>query len=383
MNVLHVIPAVAERYGGPSQAVFDMCRALADVGIKTQIATTDADGPEHLPVSLGEPITCRDVPAIFFRRQWSDSFKYSSHLRRWLFQSVRRFDVVHIHGVYSHACLAAAGASRSFGIPYIVRPLGTLSSWALRQKPLRKRIGWSLGVGSMVAGAAAIHCTSRSEADDLRPPGLRRKAIVIPLGVTVSASVDAETSSVSPYVLALGRIHPKKGLDRLIRAFSQAVAADPGLAAWRLLIAGSGADAYTARLRTLAQSCGHGDRVQFTGWITGTVREATLSGAALLAMPSHQENFGLAAFEAMARGIPVAVASSTDFADEIARAGAGWISDTHDEPLASVLAEAMRNPGERRRRGDAGRALVERRFTWERVALDLKTAYAAVIAAAS
>jgi glycosyltransferase involved in cell wall biosynthesis len=235
----------------------------------------------------------------------------------------------------------------------------------------------------MLAGAAAIHCTSRLEADDLRPPGLRRKAIVIPLGVTVPVSGGAATAAASPYLLALGRIHPKKGLDLLIRAFSQAVAANRGFDAWRLLIAGSGDSAYVASLSALAQSCGAGHRVQFTGWIAGSERESTLRGAALLAMPSHQENFGFAAFEAMARGVPVAVASSTDFAEEIASAGAGWISEANDRHLATVLADAMRNPDERLRRGNAGRALVERRFTWERVALDLKTAYAGVIQTAS
>lgn len=383
MNVLHVIPAVAERYGGPSHAVFDMCRALAAIGIDTHIATTDADGAGRLSVPVEEPITYRDVPAIFFRRQWSEAFKYSRPLRRWLFASVRRFDVVHVHGVYSHAPLAAAAAARSHGVPYVVRPLGTLSAWALRQKPLRKRVGWHLGVGKMLAGAAAIHCTSASEANELRPADLAGKAVVIPLGIAPGDGAVHGNGVPYPYVLALGRIHPKKGLDVLIRAFAQAAARDAALNRWRLLIAGTGEARYLEELRALVQSCGCADRVEFTGWISGARRESTLRDAAVVAMPSHQENFGFAAFEAMARGVPVVVGGSTDFAGEIASAGAGWISDADHGRLAAVLLEAMRDDRERVRRGAAGRALVQRRFTWDGVARDMEAAYTRIIRSAS
>jgi glycosyltransferase involved in cell wall biosynthesis len=382
VNVLHVIPAVAERYGGPSHAVFDMCRALAAIGVSAQIASTDADGPGRLPVALGESIVYHGVPVMFFRRQWSESFKYSRPLRDWLFDSVRRFDVVHIHAVYSHAPLAAASAARARRVPYIVRPLGTLSAWALRQKPLRKRVGWHLGVGRMLEAAAAIHCTSAAEASDLRPADLARKAVVIPLGVA-AAPADGMPPSANPYVLALGRIHPKKGLDALIRGFADAVEESPSSVGWRLVVAGTGDDAYVEQLRALAKATGCADRVQFTGWISGDARESALRGAAIVAMPSHQENFGFAAFEAMARGVPVLVGSATDFAQDIAAAGAGWIADADARALGGALREIMRDDGGRRRRGAAGRALVERRFTWDRVAHDMEGAYARVILAAS
>lgn len=389
MNVLHVIPAVAERYGGPSHAVFDMCRALAGVGVRTQVATTDADGEGRLAVPVGEPTAYRGVPVVFFPRQFSESFKYSRPLRRWLFEHVRRFDVVHIHAVYSHASLAAAAAARFEGVPYVVRPLGSLSAWALRHKPFRKRIGWHMGVGRMLAGAGAIHCTSAAEARDLDPLGLTDKALVIPLGVaTVDAPVTSETghevpaSSVSqakPYVLALGRIHPKKGLDVLIRAFAQILTNGTTLDAWRLVIAGTGDPDHVRQLELLAESCRCADRIQFTGWISGAQRESVLREATLLAMPSHQENFGFAAFEAMARGVPVVVSTATDFAAEIAAAGAGWAAEPDERRLGAVLAEAMRHESERLRRGAAGRRLVQRRFTWEHVARQMEEAYARMV----
>src|SRR5213079_3046142 len=110
---------------GPSQAVFEMCRALDEQGVDALVVTTDADGSGRLKVARARPITHRGVPAIFFSRQWSEAFKYSHPLAAWLKHNVGSFDVVHIHAVFSHSSLAAARACRRHSIPYIVRPLGS------------------------------------------------------------------------------------------------------------------------------------------------------------------------------------------------------------------------------------------------------------------
>src|SRR5258706_3915050 len=105
MRVLHVIPAVAPRYGGPSGAVISMCRAVGDAGVETLLASTDADGPRRLDVPLGIETAHEGVPAIFFRRQWSEAFKVSLPLAGWLRENTPRFDVVHIHAVFNHSCI--------------------------------------------------------------------------------------------------------------------------------------------------------------------------------------------------------------------------------------------------------------------------------------
>lgn len=381
MNVLHVIPAVSERYGGPSQAVFDMCRALSAVGVTTQVATTDADGSGRLAVPIGEPTLHEGQSVIFFPRQYSEAYKYSRPLRRWLFEHVGGFDVVHIHAVYSHASVAAAAAARAQGVPYIVRPLGSLSPWSLRNKAIRKLIAWRLGVGAMLSGANAIHCTSDAEARDLDALALTDKALVIPLGVATEPDEAAPgASQTNRYVLALGRIHPKKALDLLIRSFAHTVANGAKADDWRLLIAGTGDSGYVRELQRLAESCGCADRIQFLGWISGAERESVLRRAAILAMPSYQENFGLAAFEAMARRVPVVVNTATDYAADIAAARAGWTAEADERQLGAALAEAMRDEAERARRGDAGLRLVLQRFTWEHVAQQMKGAYARLAA---
>src|SRR5437016_5794527 len=108
MRVLHVIPAVSPKYGGPSHALVAMCQALMARGVEVQIASTNAEPGGHLGVDLESPTMHAGVPAIFFHKHLSEAFKYSRAMPRWLDRNVANFDLVHIHGVFSHACIAAA-----------------------------------------------------------------------------------------------------------------------------------------------------------------------------------------------------------------------------------------------------------------------------------
>jgi len=162
-KVLHVIPALAPRYGGPSAAVVGMCRVLIAGGVPTLIASTDADGRGRLTVSTGQIESYSGVPAIFFPRVASESFKWSAPLEAWLRARVSDFDIVHVHAVFSHSSLAAGRACRAANVPYIVRPLGTLDPWSLNHHRLRKQLLFRFGVRNLLMGAAAMHYTSDEE----------------------------------------------------------------------------------------------------------------------------------------------------------------------------------------------------------------------------
>ncbi len=389
LRVLHVIAAVAPRYGGPSTAVVGMCRALRAAGVEVLVATTDADGPGRLPVPLGTVLPFGGVPAIFFRRQWSEALKYSRPLGRWLEAHVAGFDLVHVHGVFSHACVAAGRSAVRRGIPYIVRPLGMLDPWSLRRRRVAKRALWRFGVDRLLQQAAVVHYTTpdeRRRAEQV--PGLAR-GTVVPLGVDPAlvdgdaprphASGSAAAAGGSPYVLVLGRLHPKKGLEPLIEAFLDVTRA-PELSRWCLLLAGDGDPGYVRALRERTR--GDTDRVRFLGWVDGERKRAVLAGASLLALPSYQENFGLAAAEAMACGVPVLLSAAVNLADDVRKADAGWVTSLAPAALRDTLATALADDARRRERGAAGRALVNARFTWPRVAETLVGLYADLVARA-
>jgi glycosyltransferase involved in cell wall biosynthesis len=386
LRALHVIPALADRYGGPSQAVLGMVQWLRRYNIESEIATTDADGPSRLPVDLGQRVEYRGVPATFFPRQWSESWKYSRPLGRWLGAHAHEFDVVHIHAVFSHASVAAARAAARRGVPYVVRPLGTLDPWSLRQKALKKRVFWQVLGRQMLAGASAVHYTTVAERRLVEDSMRLKRGVVIPIGIAESADLAALPAGTgdstpawvdgSPYVLSLGRLHPKKCTEMLIEAFA-ALAQLPELSAWKLVVAGDGEPPYRAQLETLASRAAPG-RVVFTGWLTGSAKAATLQRAALLALPSRQENFGVAVVEAMAESVPVLVSEEVNLADEIAESQSGWVVRLDPESLRAGLRTAMGETESRRRRGAAGRRLVAERFTWPQVTRMLADLYASL-----
>lgn len=376
MRVLHVIPAVAPRYGGPSSSLIEMCRALREAGAETLIATTNADGDGVLDVPLGTRTLWYGQPAIFHHRHWSEAFKYSRGLGVWLRGHVGEFDVVHIHGPLSYSSLAASHASWTSGVPVIVRPLGTLDSWSLAQKTRRKQVLLPL-VRRMLRRAAAVHCTSDEELRDVSTSFALSTGVAIPLGVQQSvidepATPDADRSH-DRYVLALSRLHPVKNLDALIDAFAD-LDASGERRGWRLVIGGDGDAAYAAALDSHIAARQAGSHITRLGWMGGDAKRALVRGASVFALPSHHENFGVGLIEAMATGVPAVVGEGVHLSSDIARAGAGWRVDGTSASIAAALRLAIGQDAERQRAAQAAR-LFAASFAWPAVARQLMDLY--------
>ncbi|MGE0704373.1 MAG: glycosyltransferase [Vicinamibacterales bacterium] len=379
MNVLHVIPAVAPRYGGPSVAVARMCAALQQTGVHVTLATSDADGRGRLAVELARETQYHGIPAIFFSRAASEAFKWTPALTRWLRENVGRFDIVHIHAVFSHACLAAGHAARRGARPYLVRPLGSLDPWSLRRHRFRKRLLLSSGARLLLRHAEALHYTS-SEEQRQAEIGLRNLApgVVIPLGVDdefFEPSIGRTLTPSEPYVLSLSRLDPKKGVDLLIESFH---GLGDAAGSWRLLIAGDGEPDYVAHLRGLAERGARRGSIEFKGWVDGTDRLRLVRGASLYVLPSEQENFGISVVESMACGVPVLVSPGVNLAADIHRSAAGWIVERNPAAWSDALKHAMDSSEERAGRGARARDFATR-FRWNTVAARLATFYEDVL----
>jgi glycosyltransferase involved in cell wall biosynthesis len=386
LKVLHVIPAVSPKYGGPSHALVPMCRALMERGVDVQIASTDAEPGGHIPVELQALASYEGVPAIFFRKDWSEAFKYSRSMSNWLEHNVADFDVVHIHGVFSHACRSAARACQRARVPYLIRPLGNLDPWSFRQKRARKKLFLKFGGNRMLRGAAAVQYTSTTEKKLSESALNLNHGVVIPLGVELHNQVEPANSNASsravgngaPYVLVLSRLQPTKGIDVLIDAFVSLLK-DETFRNWRLVIAGDGPPQYVVELQRRIAAKKASESVVLAGWLDAEAKAEALRHASLLALPSYHENFGLCVVEAMACGVPVLVSPHVSLAQEIEASGAGWISDVNAEGLRETLAKALGDAGGRRRRGEAGRNLA-RNFDWQEIADSLARLYESVIA---
>jgi glycosyltransferase involved in cell wall biosynthesis len=385
MRVLHVIPGIAPRYGGPSAAIMPMCAALSLVpGLHVEIATTDADG-------AGRALTREEVPPCpaqvhLFRRDFSERWKVSRGLGAWLWRHAREYDLLHVHALWSFSTAAACAAARRHGVPVVIRPCGMLSDYTWSRSPWKKRLYWLAVERRNLAGARWVHVTSPAEADEvaaLRLPSAVGTA-VIPQGVDDAAwHVEpwpeylrqrcGDRAGDRPIVLFLSRLHPKKGItDYLLPAFAR-LKGDAFLA-----IAG-GPDEheplYEAQVRAAVERLGLSERVALLGPVPPEERWRLLDGAAVFTLPSHSENFGIAVAEAMARGVPVVVSEGVQASEHVVRAGAGRVVPLEVDVLAGTLEDLIENPGDRAAMGRCGREYGRSRLSWDRVAKDISGLY--------
>jgi glycosyltransferase involved in cell wall biosynthesis len=362
VRLLHVVPTYlpATRYGGPIFAVHGLCRALARRGHEVHVFTTNVDGPGTSDVPLDCPVEMDGVRVHYFASQFRRLY-YSSTMRNALRTFVPLCGAVHVHSVFLWPTSAAARIAARAGVPYVVSPRGMLVEELIRRKSRIAKSLWLRAVErETLRDAALIHFTSQRELDDARALWLPLPAqAVVPNGIELPPPNHAPHGS---ELLFLGRLNWKKGLDRLIEAMKLLPEA-------RLAIAGNDEESYTATLPRAAN-------VRFIGAVSGAEKDALLRNAAALVLPSISENFGNVVLEAMAVQTPVVVTPEVGLAKDVDAAGAGVVTPNDPPLLADALRALLADQARRAEMGRRGRALVEARFTWDRVAAEMEEHYA-------
>jgi len=387
---LHVIPSLSLKHGGPSYAIRAITRALASVDIDVSIATTDDDGNNaRLKVPLGVPVPEDGAIVYYFRRNILP-YKISFGLRRWLNQNVAQFDVVHIHALFSFSSTAAAHAARRHGVPYIVRPLGVLNRWGLKnRRSIAKQISLQLIELPMLQHAAAIHYTSEAEKREAMAVSASlgdQRSTVIPLPVQSLKGDPADFLGRYPQVagrrliLFLSRIDQKKGLDLLLDAFST-VHREIGNVV--LVIAGDGTPSYVNHLHDRAQRLGIADLVIWPGYLAGALKAGALAAAEAFVLPSYSENFGVAAAEALAAGVPTIVTDGVAISDDIRRYDAGIVVKSDASEIADAISRILTQGEAASRFAVSGRRLAHDRYSVDSVGHQLRQLYDSVLQSGS
>jgi len=360
VKVLHVIPAVAACYGGPSRAVLDTCRTLRKEGIEAEIATTNADGNVNLPIPEDAPTLVDGVPVHFFERQRPWDYKFSWGLTRWLKRNVAGYDLLHLHAVFSYSTAVAAFYARKHAIPYIMLPHGMLTPWPVRQNWLLKQVYLKMIERRNLEGAAAVQFTAEEE---LRTSVVRgRFNFVLPCIVDLETNGNRLRPKPDPTrlrILFLSRIDPKKGIDLLIAALSSL--AEEGLD-FELILAGAGEQKYEERVKAMIHEAGLSARTKVTGFVDRLTKAELFETSDIFVLPSHQENFGTAIVEAMTFGLPVIISNRVDIQAEIAKAGAGLIVSPAIEELCAAIRTLSNDPLLRCEMGQRAMDLAQRRF---------------------
>jgi glycosyltransferase involved in cell wall biosynthesis len=353
-------------------------------------SSAQARSGQLVPVhALGEARDARGLWSRFLRH-----YQYSSALEPWIRNNLGRFDVTIVHGIWNYSSFAASRVLPGSGCPYFVFPHGMIDPWFRRTAPHKhaaKQAFWLFAEGQLLHGAEAVLFTSEEERREAKGEflGYSYRSAIAPLGAAAppsrgdrqAASFFAAAPALAgrPFLLFLGRIHPKKGCDLLLEGFAQARQARPEL---HLAMVGPEAGEYGRELRARAETLGIAGRVHWTGPLFEDAKWGAYRAAEAFVLPSHQENFGIAVAEALACGVPVLISNKVDIWREVEAAGAGLIA--HDD-LISVTAQLHAWIGMPRSRKQAlavaARALYERNFRAEDAARRLVRMLRARIAA--
>ena len=368
-----------------------MVAALRAEGLEAALVSSNDDGPTLLDQPTGRWIEVRGVPVQLFPR-WSPpirvlrEFAYTPALGRWLQSHLRSWDLLHVHSLFSWPATRGMAIARALGTPYLVHCLGHLQPWSLNQSPLRKQLFLALIERRNLNGAAALQATSAMESADFARLRLRPPALDLPLGVDIpELHQDArerlcqslpQIDPQAPRLLFLSRLHPKKGLERLLEALALLRHRQPQRP-WQLLIAGSGEPAYEQQLRGLVNRLGIGDRCHWLGFVSGESKEWLLQGCDWFVLPSSAENFGIAVAEALAAATPVLLSAEVGLAATVVEAGAGLLSPLDPALLAQSLCEALDQP--RLPFARAARRLAEERYGWPVLARRMIHAYEEIL----
>ncbi|NNJ84301.1 MAG: glycosyltransferase [Gammaproteobacteria bacterium] len=377
MNVLHVIRGLTNS-SGTTHIVIPLAEEQARQGARVSVLFVDKPPHESLiptPDLVDSQAFPQSLPRLLPLSHPGVSWPFARALKR----RIHDFDVVHIHAVWNFPTWWTMRVASRANVPYMVAPQGSLEPWAYNHGSRRRRMYARYMERPLLARATRLQALTETEAEQFRAFGLAVPTAIIPNGISPDW-LEGERGNLAAHLdlppktrtlLFLSRMHEKKGLDILLRAFAEVSRGFPNL---MLVVAGSDAGSgHGDRMRVLANALGLEDRCLFIGEVGGDKKRKVLLGADAFALTSHSEGLPVAVLEAMASGLPVLITPGCNL-PEVASSNAGLIVKPSVAAVATGLQTMFGEP-HMHERGENGRTLVRERFTWPRIARDTLAVY--------
>ncbi len=350
MNILRVIASMNPAHGGPSQGIRNSIPALEQLDVSNEVLCFDAPDASYLR---------KDHFPIHAIGPSKGPYAYCPGLHSWLLNNLHRFHAVIIHGLWLYNSYGTYRALKQYSTQHkdapklFVMPHGMLDPYfqqatSRRLKALRNWFFWHLVERHAVNNADGVLFTCEQELllarrtfTQYRPKKELNVGYGVQLPPRYSDKLTQAFHSVyttrfdRPYWLFLSRIHKKKGVDLLIKAYLKLFKENRDLPA--LVIAGPGLNtAYGKEITSLAQS---NSQISFTGMLVGDAKWGAIYGCEAFILPSHQENFGIAIAEAMACEKPVLITDKVNIWREIEAGGGGLVNTDTEKGIITLLTQ--------------------------------------------
>ncbi|MEK6334895.1 MAG: glycosyltransferase [Acidobacteriota bacterium] len=371
MKVLHVTPAFypAAHWGGFTHSVPGLCDALAQKPlVDLKVLTTDSNGP-----ATRENISVKSFPErfpagydVFYCRRVGGQSVSPGLLGR-LWSLARWADVVHLTATYSFPTIPTLLVCRILRKPLVWSPRGALQRWPGTSRARAKSVWEKICNGLCDRRRVVLHVTSEEEKEESSPRIPRARARVIRNGIRIPR-LNGQRSERNGRLrlLYLGRLHPIKGIENLLRALA-VVKTNVTLS-----ICGDGDPSYRRSLESLASELAIEGRVTFRGAVDEVTRTRQFHEADLCVAPSFKENFSMAVAESLSHAVPVIVGNGTPW-KQVDQIGCGRCVSNSPDELAKAI-DAL-DDAPLREMGQRGRLWMQRDFEWSVVAEEMLATY--------
>jgi poly(glycerol-phosphate) alpha-glucosyltransferase len=377
----HLTGSVSRKAGGLFDAVSRLAQFQQRQGMDVKVfglwdEFADADLKAWYP-----------VPVAAFKPSWPKMIGRSPQF----LEKLNEFapDICHTHGLWLYPSVATKNYSRKNDLPYLISPHGMLDPWALKNSRWKKRIAWWLFEREHLRGARCLRALCSSEANSIRQLQLKNKIAVIPNGIDLpenpAPSAPPWKNVVEPQkkvLLYLGRIHPKKGLVNLLKAWAKNRKSED----WLLSIAGWDQGGHEQELKQLATELGlawtdirsqfqTSCSVLFLGPQFNEAKSACYHHCDAFALPSFSEGLPMVVLEAWANSKPVIMTPECNLPEGF-QTGAALKVEATEAGMVAGLNELQRmTDAERMTMGSCGHDLVVERFTWSRIGRQIQAVH--------
>tara|TARA_A100000164_G_scaffold359184_1_gene371575 strand:+ start:12299 stop:13429 length:1131 start_codon:yes stop_codon:yes gene_type:complete len=321
MNTLHVINTIDSTVGGQVYALLNILLMEKELGIASTILTSDS---KNIDKAFIENSSFQMFPYSYPKR-----FYNSKGAVNYFRKNHNMFDLIVLHGVWSFLLYRVSAIASKNKIPIVMWPHGSLDPFDLKKKYLAKKIFGYLFINKLIRKLNFLICTSDRERDEIETYGVEKETKVVPLPIKKPDFIGSRENfrqknnikSNDFVFLFLSRIDYKKGLEILIPAFKNVL----DNAKVKLMIAGRGEKDYEHKIKVWIKKYGLEKDVLFLGFLSDQEKADAFCGSDCFVLPSLNENFGIAIFEALQFGLPVLISNNVYLHNSILKYEAGWL----------------------------------------------------------
>ena len=366
MKVGFLVSSVSRQAGGLFQSVRGLAKAVGSTNARVQVLGI-RDEQSAVDLKEWQPLSVQTFhPEL---RAWG----YSNQLVPAMLDA--DLDVLSVHGLWKYCSIGSQRWHQRTGRPYVVHPHGMLEPWALGNARWKKRIAAALYENRHLRNAACIHALSEAEARSIRSYGLQNPISVIPNGIDLPhpSEKNPKTKSTNQKTLLyLGRLHPKKNLANLIRAWNKTFGSQgTNSDSWTLKIVGWDQDGYESELKQIVAAAS----VVFAGPRFGAEKNECYRTCDAFILPSLSEGLPMTVLEAWSHAKPVLMTPECNLPEGFSAKAGVRIGSRSDEIATGLRQLAAMSDDDRITMGTRGRDLVGRNFSWPQIGEQMRSVY--------